>query len=194
STGMAIRIAAVGSRKQPTNSSSRLTSSRKIHGECVKPSTHAVTMSVTRVAVNSQPKIDAAATMNSTVAVVSMVSIDTLISIFIDSVRYQKTPRNSAQIDAATAPSVGVKMPVVIPPIRSTGVMIGSTASNLNFQSAANSATIAIPAATGGLTPETTAPQMTSGKAITMASSTAALPTRLHRNLMSAPQLFLCAK
>ena len=81
STGTAIRIAAVGSRKQPTNSSSRLTSSRNTHGECVKPSTHAVTMSVTRVAVSSQPKIDAAATMNSTVAVVSMVSIDTLISI-----------------------------------------------------------------------------------------------------------------
>src|SRR6185295_10600665 len=100
STGMAIRIAAVGSRKQPTNSSSRLTSSRKTQGECVKPSTHVVTMSVTRVAVRSQPKIDAAATMNSTVDVVSIVSSDTLTSIFHDSVRYQKRPSNSAQIDA----------------------------------------------------------------------------------------------
>ena len=103
-------------------------------------------MSVTRVVVSSQPKIDAAATMNSTIAVVSMVSIDTLTSIRHVSVRYQKRPRNSAQIDAATAPSVGVKMPVVMPPIRSTGVMIGSTASNLNFQSAAKSATSATPA------------------------------------------------
>ena len=68
-------------------------------------------MSVTRVAVSSQPKIDAAATMNSTVAVVSIVSIDTLTSILNVSVRYQTSPRNSAQIDAATAPSVGVKMP-----------------------------------------------------------------------------------
>jgi hypothetical protein len=39
------------------------------------------------------------------VAVVSIVSIDTLISILNDSVRYQKRPRKSAQIDAATAPS-----------------------------------------------------------------------------------------
>ena len=100
-------------------------------------------MSVTRVAVSSQPKIDAAATMNSTTAVVSIVSIETLTSILNVSVRYQTSPRNSAQIDAATAPSVGVKMPVTMPPISSTGVMIGSTASNLNFQSAANSATIA---------------------------------------------------
>ena len=48
--------------------------------------------SVTRVAVSIQPKIDAAATMNSTVAVVSMVSIETLISIFQFSVRYQTRP------------------------------------------------------------------------------------------------------
>ena len=119
----------------------------------MKPSTHAVTMSVTRVAVSSQPKIDAAATMNSTTAVVSMVSIETLMSMRNDSVRYQTRPRNSAQIDAATAPSVGVKMPVTMPPIRSTGVMIGSTASNLNFQSATNSSTIATSVATTASTP-----------------------------------------
>jgi hypothetical protein len=40
------------------------------------------------------------------------------------------------------APSVGVNRPVVMPPISSTGVMMGSTAWNLNFQSAANSATM----------------------------------------------------
>ena len=117
-------------------------------------STHAVTMSVTRVAVSSQPKIDAAATMNSTTAVVSMVSIETLINMRNDSVRYQTSPRNSAQIDAATAPSVGVKMPVTMPPISSTGVMIGSTASNLNFQSATNSSTIATPTAHDRIEPE----------------------------------------
>src|SRR5437764_7677710 len=171
STGIAIRIAAVGSRKQPTNSNSRLTSSRNTHAELVNPSTHVVTMSVTRVAVSSQPKIDAAATMKSTVAVVSMVSIDTFTSILNDRVRYQTTPRNSAQIDAATAPSVGVKMPVVMPPINSTGVMIGSTASNLNFQSAPNNTIIATPVASGGLAPISTAPQITSGNAITITSS-----------------------
>ena len=153
STGTAIRIAAVGSRKQPTKSSSRFTSSRNTHGVWVNDSTHAVTMSVTRVAVSSQPKIDAAATMNSTTAVVSIVSIETLISILNDSVRYQTRPRNSAQIEAATAPSVGVKIPVAMPPIRSTGVMIGSTASNFHFQSAANSTTIATPTATAGFSP-----------------------------------------
>src|SRR5260221_12236070 len=150
-------------------------------------------MSVTRVAVSSHPKIDAAATMNNTVAVVSIVSIETLISILNVSVRYQNRPRNSAQIDAATAPSVGVKMPVVMPPIKSTGVMIGSTASNLNFQSAAKSATIATKVAITALAPAMTANQITRGNAITTPSSSVALPTRLHRNLISAPQLFLCS-
>ncbi len=81
-----------------------------------------------------------------------------------------------------------------MPPISSTGVMIGSTASNFHFQSATNSATIAMPAASAPLAPALTASQITSGNAMTTASSSAALPTRLHRNLMSAPQLFLCAK
>ena len=89
--------------------------------------------------------------------------------------------------------SVGVKRPVVMPPIKSTGVMIGSTASNFHFQSERKSATIATPVATTGLAPASTASQMTSGKAMTIASSRPALPTRLHRNLMSAPQWFLCA-
>src|SRR6185436_21135498 len=111
-----------------------------------------------------------------------------------DSVLYQKSPRNSAHIDAATAPSVGVKIPVVMPPIRSTGVMIGSTASNLNFQSAANSTSIAITVDTTGLSPATISAHTVSGNAITTSSSTNALPTRGHSNLMSAPQLFLCAK
>ena len=85
-------------------------------------------------------------------------------------------------------------MPVVIPPISSTGVMIGSTASNFHFQSAAKSRTIAAIVATTGLAPSFTAIQITSGNAMTMQSSSAALLTRGHWNLMSAPQLFLCAK
>ncbi len=65
--------------------------------------------------------------MNSTVAVVSTVSRQTLTNIFQFSVRYQAKPRIMAQTQAAIAPSVGVKMPVVMPPISSTGVMMGST-------------------------------------------------------------------
>src|SRR5262249_35046950 len=152
-TGIAIRIAAVGSRKHPTNSSNRLTSSRNTHGVCVYDSTQAVTASVTRVAVSSHPKIDAAATMKSMVAVVSIVSIETLTSSLNGSVRYQTRPRNRAHSDAATAPSVGVKIPVVMPPISRTGVMIGSTASNFHFQSAANRATIAMTVAMTGFNP-----------------------------------------
>src|SRR5437660_2393223 len=147
STGTRIRMAAVGSSKQPTNSMSRLTSSRNTQGVWVKASTHAATASVTRVAVRSQPKIDAAATMNITVAVVSIVSIETFTSIFQVSVWYQTSPRNSAQTHAAIAPSVGVNTPVVMPPISSTGVMTGITASNFQYQSAAKSTTRPTPTA-----------------------------------------------
>src|SRR5947209_20606019 len=92
-TGTRIRIAAVGARKEHTNSIRRFASSRNTHGVWVNAKTHAATMSVTRVAVSSQPKIDAAATMNITVAVVSMVSIDTFTSIRHLSVRYHPRPR-----------------------------------------------------------------------------------------------------
>src|SRR5438128_7710384 len=124
------RIAAGGSREQPTKSINRLTSSRNTQGLWVKASTQAATASVTRVAVRSQPKIDAAATMNITVAVVSIVSIETFTSILHLSVRYQTSPRNSAQTEAAIAPSVGVHTHAVIPPLSSTRVMLGSTAPN----------------------------------------------------------------
>src|SRR5207248_242221 len=137
-TGTRMRIAAVGSKKQPTNSISTLASNRNTQALCVNDKTHAATASVTRVAVNSQPKIDAAATMNSTTDVVSIVSIATFASIFHDSVRYQTSPSTSAHTDAAIAPSVGVKMPVDIPPISRIGVMIGITASNFQIQSATN--------------------------------------------------------
>src|SRR5207253_6845352 len=137
--GTRMVIAAVGSRKQPTNSISRLASTRKTQASCVKPSTHAEIAAVTPVAVSIQPKMLAAATMKSTVDVVSTVSMHTFTNIFQESVRYQNRPNAIAQTQAAIAPSVGVKTPVVMPPISSTGVMIGSTAWNLNILSAAKS-------------------------------------------------------
>jgi hypothetical protein len=59
-----------------------LASSRKTQASLVKPSTQAAMAVVTPVAVSIQPKIDAAATMNITVAVVSTVSRQTLTNIF----------------------------------------------------------------------------------------------------------------
>ena len=103
----------------------------------------AATASVTRVTVRSQPKIEAEATIKRTVAVVSTVSIDTFTSIFQLSVRYQTIPRKIAQTQAAMAPSVAVKIPLVMPPISSTGVMIGSTALKRKKWSAASSAAMA---------------------------------------------------
>ena len=94
---------------------------------------------VTPVAVSIQPKIDAAATMKSTVRVVSTVSRQTLTNIFQLSVRYQAKPRIIAHTQAAIAPSVGVNRPVVMPPISSTGVMIGSSASKRKIRSSTNS-------------------------------------------------------
>src|SRR5260221_6440025 len=112
--GTRIVIAAVGSRKQPTNSISRLASSRKPAGVEVTDSTQLAIISVVRVAVSIQPKIDAAATMKSTAAVVSIVSIDTFTSFFHVTVRYQTSPRKSAHTQAAIAPSVAAKIPVVM--------------------------------------------------------------------------------
>ena len=126
--GTKMVIAAVVSKKQPTNSISRLASSRKTQGSLVKLSTHSAIAAVTPVAVSIHPKMLAAATMNRTVAVVSTVSMLTLTNIFQESVRYQASPSTMAQMQAAMAPSVGVKMPVVMPPISSTGVMTGRTA------------------------------------------------------------------
>ena len=188
-------IAAVGSRKQPTNSISRLAISRNSHGSLVTPSTHSAICAVTPVAVSIQPKIDAAATMNITVAVVSTESRLTLTNIFQFIVRYQTRPRNIAHALAAIAPSVGVNRPVVMPPISSTGVMIGSTAWKRKMRSSTNSETIA-PNTTGcaGRPILLTSAQAPSGQAITIASSISARPKRLPENLTSPPQPFLCAK
>ena len=83
---------------------------------------------VTPVAVSIQPKILAAATINNTVAVVSTVSRQTFTNILKFNVWYQAKPSTMAHKQAAMAPSVGVKMPVVMPPISSTGVMMGRAA------------------------------------------------------------------
>ena len=139
--GTKMVMAAVGSKKQPTNSINKLASNKNIQGSCVKPSTHAPMAAVTPVAVSIHPKMLAAATMNNTVAVVSTVSKQTLTNIFKFKVRYQKKPRTKAQTQAAMAPSVGVKTPVTMPPIKSTGVMMGSTAWKSKNLSAANSKT-----------------------------------------------------
>src|SRR5258708_39959554 len=122
-------IAATGSRKQPTTSINTFASSRKTQGVWVKASTQAATASVTRVTVSSHPKIDAAATMSSTVAVVSIVSIEIFTSIFRERVRYQRNPRASAYAEAMIAPSVGVNTPTVMLPSRITGVISARKAS-----------------------------------------------------------------
>jgi hypothetical protein len=85
-------IAATGSRKHPMKSIKRFASSRNTQGVWVNESTQAATASVTRVTVRSQPKIDAAATISSTVAVVSIVSIEIFTSILISIVRYHTSP------------------------------------------------------------------------------------------------------
>src|SRR3954462_10562266 len=121
--GTRIVIAAVGSRKQPTNNINKFASSRNTHGLSVNASPQEEIAAVTPVAVSIQPKMLAAATMNRTVDVVSTVSRQTLTNIFQDSVRYQPKPSSIAQMQAAMAPSVGVNTPVVMPPISSTGVM-----------------------------------------------------------------------
>src|SRR5437867_8563401 len=94
--GTSIVIAATGSRKQPTTSINTFASSRNTQGVWVKASTQAATASVTRVTVSSHPKIEAAATISSTVAVVSIVSMEIFTSILISIVRYQTRPRASA--------------------------------------------------------------------------------------------------
>jgi hypothetical protein len=57
-------MAAVGSRKQPTNNIKALASNKNTQGSWVKPSTQAEMAVVTPVAVSIQPKMLAAATMN----------------------------------------------------------------------------------------------------------------------------------
>ena len=94
-------------------------------------------------------------------------------------------------MEAATAASVGVKMPLAMPPISSTGVMIGSTASNLKIQSATNSSTIATMVAHDRIGAEHATPQTANGNPITIDNSSMAFPTRDHSNLMSGAPVVL---
>ena len=73
-TGTRMVMAAMVSRKHPATSRIRLIRMSTSHGSVVIPSTASAKCSVTRVVVRIQAKIEAAATMNSTTAVVSMVS------------------------------------------------------------------------------------------------------------------------
>ena len=145
--------------------------------------------------VSIQPKIDAAATISSTIEVVSIVSIETLISIFQLSERNQKMPRKSDHTHAAIAPSVAVKTPAVMPPISSTGVMIGSTALNRKTRSASSRTTsVAVTVGTCGSPALVVSTQITTGNSATTSSSASALMMRAHSKRMSPPHLFLCAK
>ncbi len=192
--GTRMVIAAVGSRKQPTKSISRLASSRNIIGSVVTDSTQLAIISVVRVAVSIQPKIEAAATMSSTAAVVSIVSIETFTRRFIDIERYQTVPRKRDQTQAAMAPSVAVKTPVVMPPISRTGVMMGSTASKRNFQSAKKISTMAPITVSWGCAPICTTIQIANGQPRTIISSNNAFSTRRRSNGLSPPHLLRCAK
>ena len=141
STGTRIRIAAVGSRKQPTNSISRLASSRNTHGVCVKRE-HPRRDHVGHARRGEQPAEDRRRGDDEQHGRrrLDRVHRDLDQHPPASACGTRTRPRNSAQTHAAIAPSVGVNTPVVMPPISSTGVMIGSTASNFHFQSAANSA------------------------------------------------------
>src|SRR5215475_12391073 len=77
-TGTRILIDAIGSRKQPTTSNRTFVSNRMMYLLSVRASSDSVVYSVTRVVVSTQPNSEAAPTINSTPAVVSIVSIETL--------------------------------------------------------------------------------------------------------------------
>ena len=192
--GTRIVIAAVGSRKQPTNSIRQVGEQQEAHGSCVNSEApSAAIISVVRVAVSIQPKIDAAATMNSTVAVVSMVSIDTLTSIFQFSVRYQTSPRNSAHTHAAMAPSVAVNTPRRHAADqqhrrhdrqhRLELEHTGRPRAGARGRAPRSSDRVRCPARA--------ASQIAIGNPATIASSSSALPTRVHWNGMSRAPLVL---
>src|SRR5688572_26875752 len=74
SNGTRMVMAAVGSRKQPTTNISRLANNKNTQACRVNPSTQSASPVVAPVAVSIQPKMEDAATMNITVAVVCTVS------------------------------------------------------------------------------------------------------------------------
>ncbi len=187
-------IAAVGSRKHPTTSMSTFASSRKTQGLCVKASTQAANASVTCATVSSQPKMDAAATMNRTAAVVSMVSMVTLTSRRHASVRYQTSPRKRAHSEAAIAPSVGVNTPSVMPPISITGVSSAITAEKSKTLSRMRSSAKATMTAQPPGMPKLQSTQAPPGTHATVATSSAALMSLRAEKGTSRPKLRVCAK
>src|SRR6266702_3460911 len=103
-------------------------------------------------------------------------------------------PRNNDQITAATAASVGVNQPSVMPPIKITGAISAITAEKSKYQSIASS--VPRPMTTAMLVdmPASVISQIASGKASTMAISSPAEPSCGQENGASLPQLLRCAK
>src|SRR3954467_14060112 len=180
--GTRMVIAAVVSMKQPTNRIRTLASARNTHLLWVMLSIQSDSIWAACDTVSNQAKIDAAVTMNSTDAVVSMVSNVAFATVCSVIERYRTNPRNSDQITAATAASVGVNQPSVMPPIRITGAISAITAEKSKYQSSASST--ASPIATAILVerPAMTISQTAIGKPSTMTISRPAEPTCLHEN------------
>ena len=95
---------------------------------------------------------------------------------------------------AATAASVGVNQPIVMPPIRITGAISAITAEKLKYQSSASSTTKAEPAARLTDMPALVSNHTVIGRASTTRISRPAEPRRPQWNGVSAPHLFLRAK
>src|SRR5687768_3734716 len=95
---------------------------------------------------------------------------------------------------AATAASVGVNQPSVMPPIRMTGAISAITAEKSKYQSSASNVTSPSPTAMLVESPASTSSHTTSGKHSTITISIAADPTCRQENGVSLPQPFLWAK
>ncbi len=132
--------------------------------------------------------------MNSTAAVVSIVSIVSLTRRRQSSVRYHTRPRNSAHSEAAIAPSVGVNTPIVMPPISITGVSSAMTAEKLkNLSSTRSRANAAMTAQPPG-TPAVNSSHAPPGTHATSTTSSVAFASFLAENGTSRPKFRVCAK
>src|SRR5258706_6984515 len=103
STGTRMLIEAIGSRKQPTTSSSALISNRMMYLLSVRFSSASAPASVSRVVVSTHPNSEAAATIKSTPAVGSVVSIENLLNSFYDKGHDKGKARDNIQGPDATA-------------------------------------------------------------------------------------------
>ena len=109
--------------KQPTSNISRLAISRNATGLPMVDTIKGVKVWGRRDIEMHQPKAPAAITSTSTMPLVSAVSTRSGPSCFNSSVRYTTNPRKSAYRHATAAASVGVNMPLNIPPRITTGVI-----------------------------------------------------------------------